>query len=176
MLPDDIIAAAELFRQRVASVVVPVEHLVPVWWTREDDVGLAPLRVGTAGGVNKWYVQMTCHEIPPGAPLPTGLRRSGLTAAGSPRYQYRLPNGQRPPAARVFFIDTQLDGLWDGWTVSHLSHNPGCLNPEHLALEPLDVNRARNGCPAGWKCYHQVRCIRPGAWYRYPRDPEMVDL
>ncbi len=68
---------------------------------------------------------------------------------------------ERPAAYRVPFYgqpafeDRTL-------TVSHLCHNAGCLNPSHVVLEPLDVNKGRNGCPAGAHCHHKVRCLRPG--------------
>jgi hypothetical protein len=50
-------------------------------------------------------------------------------------------------------------------TVSHLCHNNDCMNPDHHVLEALEVNKARNGCPAGQHCCHKVRCLMPGPYY-----------
>lgn len=33
-----------------------------------------------------------------------------------------------------------------GFNVSHLCHNAGCFNPEHVDVEEAEVNRARNSC------------------------------
>ncbi len=32
------------------------------------------------------------------------------------------------------------------WEVSHLCHNGGCFNPNHLVIEPAALNKARNIC------------------------------
>ena len=53
----------------------------------------------------------------------------------------------------------------DSYTVSHLCHNNACMNPDHHVLEPLDVNKGRNGCPAGQHCHHQKKCLMPGPVY-----------
>jgi hypothetical protein len=47
-------------------------------------------------------------------------------------------------------------------TASHLCHNAKCLNPKHLVLETLAVNKARNGCPSCEHCFHKPRCLIPG--------------
>ncbi|KAL8278697.1 hypothetical protein RQP46_008989 [Phenoliferia psychrophenolica] len=42
--------------------------------------------------------------------------------------------------------------------LSHLCHNPKCVRPIHLALEPRSINRRRNECkgyhPPGYACPH----------------------
>jgi len=68
----------------------------------------------------------------------------------------------------------------DTYTVSHLCHNPACLNPRHHCLETLADNKGRNGCPgpnAG--CAHQVPCLIPGPFHVgvssiVPADPAVV--
>jgi len=82
------------------------------------------------------------------------------------KYQYdlrgRFPQ-ERPSAWRIpFLLDTHYDG---NYTVSHLCHNDQCYNWEHHQLEPLDLNKARNGCPGGPHCHHKFKCIRPGPYY-----------
>lgn len=68
--------------------------------------------------------------------------------------------------------------LTANWEFSHLCHNTGCINPDHLTLESAQDNQARNMCN-GWAfvecpqcsevfnpCKHWPQCILPvqGAW------------
>lgn len=92
----------------------------------------------------------------------------GFVHAGNGRYQYNynhpVMKRYRPVAYRFPFL--QHPNYYDeGWTVSHLCHNSWCYNPGHVNLEPLAVNKARNGCPGGEHCHHQVRCLLPGPYF-----------
>lgn len=51
------------------------------------------------------------------------------------------------------------------YTVSHLCHNGNCLNPRHLVLESLAVNKSRNVCPGPTNCNHKPLCLVPGEQY-----------
>mmetsp|Transcript_28934 Transcript_28934/g.94203 ORF Transcript_28934/g.94203 Transcript_28934/m.94203 type:complete len:163 (+) Transcript_28934:420-908(+) len=41
----------------------------------------------------------------------------------------------------------------DGETASHLCHNKRCIRPEHLIVESIADNAARNGCVAFVECH-----------------------
>lgn len=70
----------------------------------------------------------------------------------------------RPHVWRLLFIDD--DNYTNRtFTGSHLCHNPQCVNPDHIIFEPLEINKARNGCPGGTHCHHKIACIRPGPFY-----------
>lgn len=51
------------------------------------------------------------------------------------------------------------------YTCSHLCHNNGCLNPQHLVLEDLATNKARNVCPGTTHCTHTPKCLALGPQY-----------
>lgn len=90
---------------------------------------------------------------------------SGVTYNGKVyQFDLRSHNLGRPIAWRANFLDhPNFDD--DGWTVSHLCHNPKCYRPDHHHFEPLEVNKGRNGCPGGPHCHHKQRCLRPGPYY-----------
>lgn len=80
------------------------------------------------------------------------------------QYDLRRYNGTKPKAWRVpFLMDPNYNN--PNYTVSHLCHNPDCYNWNHHVLEPLEVNKGRNGCPGGTHCHHQIPCIRPGPYF-----------
>jgi hypothetical protein len=63
-------------------------------------------------------------------------------------------------------VPFRLNGIAAGTTAattSHLCHESRCVNPHHLVVEPLDVNKGRNGCagPSGG-CAHQPPCLMQG--------------
>lgn len=41
---------------------------------------------------------------------------------------------------------TTANPVGDPYEVSHLCHRRACFNPDHLVVEPRDLNRARNAC------------------------------
>lgn len=91
----------------------------------------------------------------------------GFVKTGEDSYQYAVPllggGRQRPKAYRIPFLnDPNYDKA--GMTVSHLCHNKWCYNWEHHVLEPLAVNKGRNGCPGGDHCHHIVKCLVPGPY------------
>lgn len=62
---------------------------------------------------------------------------------------------------------TQANNLFQ---VSHLCHNGGCFNPEHLRVEESDRNKARNSCQgheiieySGWGPMRYHPCPHGGA-------------
>lgn len=97
-----------------------------------------------------------------------------FTKGNNDKYQYDLKiydeDGQlqskryRPIAWRVPFLEDENFGDNVKYTVSHLCHNEKCYNWEHHVLETLEVNKARNGCPAGKCCRHKVKCLIPGPY------------
>ncbi len=70
----------------------------------------------------------------------------------------------RPVAYRIAFLD-DVNFENSDFTVSHLCHNPGCMNPSHHVFETLEVNIGRRGCAGGSHCHHKTTCIRPGPTY-----------
>lgn len=48
-------------------------------------------------------------------------------------------------------------------TVSHLCHDHRCVNPEHLVLETLQYNQARNVCEGPAGCSHDPPCLTQGS-------------
>lgn len=95
--------------------------------------------------------------------LPTGFVKTG---PGKYQYNFTDPESEstrrfRPCAYRIPFLSE--DGFYDThMTVSHLCHNNLCYNWNHHVLEPLAVNKGRNGCPGGPSCRHKIKCIIPG--------------
>jgi hypothetical protein len=93
---------------------------------------------------------------------------SGFTSVGQDRFHYNFTDPEsrtgkryRPVAYRVPFLKDE--GFHDMLlTVSHLCHNNWCYNWNHHALESLEKNKARNGCPGGPSCRHKTRCRIPG--------------
>lgn len=88
------------------------------------------------------------------------------------RNQYRI--GYKKNGSKYFRVKTHRMWFYSSaeliamaedhknYTVSHLCHGSGCINPNHLVLESLAVNKSRNVCPAGSKCWHEPKCIREG--------------
>lgn len=48
-----------------------------------------------------------------------------------------------------------------GFEVSHLCHTSGCFNPDHLVVEPGDLNRARNSCQGRVVIEHAGAVLHP---------------
>jgi len=75
----------------------------------------------------------------------------------------------KPKAHRMwFYCSSDLIALaedHDNFTVSHLCHHDICLNPAHLVLESLALNKSRNSCPGDQNCYHKPKCLRSGHEY-----------
>ena len=126
--------------------------------------------------IHPWYeaepITMTCTVIDP-SNKPRGFALDKKTQGLVDHYQYskfpdHLKTGEidsryKPRAWRMPFLDHEHFYNKD-WTVSHLCHNCACHNPEHQILEPLEVNKSRNGCPGGPACRHKVPCMLPGAY------------
>ena len=104
--------------------------------------------------------------------LPAGTKFKYLSnhadGQGDIHWQYKVPHPTkscfRPLAYRVPFL-THSEFLTDSYTVSHLCHFNACMNPAHHILEPLEINKARNGCPGGRFCCHQTPCLIPGPYH-----------
>lgn len=140
-------SVVRLYKRRLDKITTKVTYEVPVWIGFDDKESTS--------------IKLECFEIVPGS---AGV---GFSYQGS-KWQYDVGNIQgkrfRPNANRVPFVDDE-HFLDTKWTCSHLCHNDECYNPQHIALEPLDVNKGRNGCPGGNHCHHRIKCIRPGQFY-----------
>jgi hypothetical protein len=44
--------------------------------------------------------------------------------------------------------DREIDHLLAGEQASHLCHQPTCINPEHIVVEPKAANEGRKACRA----------------------------
>jgi len=128
----------ELYRDTLKSVWTSVDVTFHPWYSPDHAV-------------------LHCKAMPDVMP-------PGFSRVGPDRFQFSFTYGGtrlRPVAYRVPFLTTP--GFSDSdMTVSHLCHHNWCMNWEHHVLEPLAVNKARNGCPGGPHCHHTVRCLRPG--------------
>lgn len=55
---------------------------------------------------------------------------------------------------------------------SHLCDNPACLIPEHICIEPADVNNSRKGCVVWFQCKGHDGCNK---WFLVcPHDPPCI--
>lgn len=115
--------------------------------------------------ISTWYnpnLLLECKGINP-KNLPIGF-----TCTKDRKYQYNFTDPEatdkkryRPAAYRMpFFLREEFSN--PNITVSHLCHNNWCYNWNHHVLELLEINKARNSCPAGPYCHHKVKCIIPG--------------
>lgn len=139
LCPEDGIKIMDEYRYNI-RVLDDSPIQVPVWWRPHP-------------------ITLVCKTVDP-VNKPLKFRHQGS------KWQYDLRSRGlgRPVAWRVPFIG-HLNYTDPNWTVSHLCHNTLCYNPDHHVLEPLDLNKARNGCPGGPHCHHQRKCIRPGPLY-----------
>ena len=144
------------YKRRLERRAVRVVKTVEVWhgfFSDEPDADLA---------------DYTCWTIDP-ENIPTGFASAGYVPNTDViKYQYNLRayndlRVQRPVAWRVPFLNHE--NYDTNCTISHLCHNPSCYNWDHHALEPLEVNKARNGCPGGSHCHHVIKCLIPGPYH-----------
>lgn len=89
--------------------------------------------------------------------------RENLERGSLQKYQYRV-DGTKMTAWHIPFLNSRRDPSQDSqWTLSHLCHNPSCYNWNHHTVEPLTVNKGRNGCAGGSKCAHtRTPCLIRG--------------
>lgn len=53
--------------------------------------------------------------------------------------------------------DLKLATQHSGYQLSHLCHTGGCFNPDHIAVESSEHNKARNSCQGQWLVkYHDM--------------------
>jgi hypothetical protein len=107
-------------------------------------------------------VTLNCREVD-GVKIHAHLSAHGhqqyqFQASHKPNYRFRMA---APKAALGFCYPEK--GSQSNMTASHLCHNAVCLNPYHVCLESLEVNKGRNGCagPPN-KCDHTPQCFIPG--------------
>lgn len=152
--------------------IVTMNHLpvVTTYLTRLDSSAKINL-VRTIQSAQDHPIVLTCFTLDWTAPSPGGFTCSTVDwEAQDPwdlEYQYDLRKigYGRKKAYRVPFLTTPQFHL-NGFTVSHLCHLRGCLNPAHHVLESLEDNKGRNGCGGPGFCFHQVPCLIPGPFYR----------
>ena len=111
--------------------------------------------------------------------IPKETKIKGASRKGD-RFQLDLrglaPKGtsERPIATRsIFMVHPKYR---DNLTLSHLCHNPSCINWNHHCMESLDDNKGRNGCPGPPKCTHKVQCIRPGPYSKGESSISINDI
>ena len=107
-------------------------------------------------------LSLQCLELPP------NIKGMYLFRWQNDKYQYDLRTNLgkgRPVAWRVPFLNSPDFDDSNNYTVSHLCHNNQCYNWNHHVLEPLPVNKGRNGCPGLGRCCHKRKCIRPGPYH-----------
>ena len=51
-------------------------------------------------------------------------------------------------------LQLQFTGGRGGYETSHLCHEGGCFNPDHLVVETAQANKARNSCHGHWIVKH----------------------
>jgi hypothetical protein len=126
-----------------------------------------PMYIDVLWKHQNYYIKLNCKVLyrEDGTTRFSDRKPSGFRWQGG-KYQYDLKQdyGIRPMAWRIPFL---LDpNFWDdNMTVSHLCHNPRCYNWNHHILEPLEHNKARNGCPGLERCCHKIKCLRPGPYH-----------
>jgi len=133
-------------------------HVVP----HVDALGRT--NIGFPGGI----VLTPCLFVDPGR-KPAAMTDKGAADDGIQReYQWNRNQGvvgaakDRHTAQRLFFFLHPSFGPAGVCTVSHLCHRNACMNPRHMTVESLPVNKGRNGCAGGICCQHIVRCLMPG--------------
>lgn len=138
-------SAVQNFKSTLSSVWVPQTWTFQPWYSSTEQV-------------------VDCKKLPDDV---TGV--PGFAKTGEGKYQYSFTHPEtkkrtRPVAYRMsFLLHPEFDN--ESWTVSHLCHNNWCMNWEHHVLEPLAVNKARNGCPGGPSCRHRTKCLVPGPYH-----------
>ena len=60
-------------------------------------------------------------------------------------------------------------------TVSHLCHENGCMNRDHMIFEHLFVNQSRNFCLVE-ECKHKIKCLRDGKSSQPLQNSECIGL
>jgi len=85
-------------------------------------------------------------------------------ADGEKLQQYTTTNFGKPSLNRAQLSNTMTQDEFTGsvLTVAHKCHKYSCVNPDHVYMAPLDINKGMNGCAGGNFCTHAIRCIRPG--------------
>lgn len=125
---------------------------------------LGRINIGFPAGINI----TNCQFINP-ATKPAAMTDKGVADDGIQReYQWNRNQGivgavkDRLTAQRMYFFNHPQFGPAAVCTISHLCHRNACMNPRHMTIESLPVNKGRNGCAGGICCQHVVRCLMPG--------------
>jgi len=125
-----------VYKERLLSMIEHVEHAQDTWFG---------------------CLELSCWSVPEGSTA------AGFSKGSGWQYDLRAYDGTRPKAYRIpFLLHPEFKN--PDYTVSHLCHNNWCMKPSHHVLESLAMNKARNGCPGGTHCHHEVRCIMPGPY------------
>lgn len=87
-----------------------------------------------------------------------------------------LPQNAHRLVIIAFKSDDDIKKLLDyGWHASHLCHEPTCIHPDHLCVEPKDKNEDRKDC----KGRVIIRVRIGGTWYVLhpkpcPHEPKCI--
>ena len=145
----------EDFKLSIEEVAIKITYQIDVWEGYD--------------GKNSTHVYHICYEIDPLC-VPRHFTKTMEKSKEQIKYQYSIYDDQgkriRPQAWRIPFLEHPKFSDTE-YTVSHLCHNKKCYNWSHHVLETLSQNKARNGCPGGNHCHHNIKCIRPGPYFNF---------
>lgn len=88
-----------------------------------------------------------------------------------------LPQNAHRLVVIAFESEEDIEHLLNhGWHASHLCHEPTCINPVHICVEPKDKNEDRKCC----KGRITIRCRIGGVWYVLkakpcPHEPKCIE-
>ena len=150
----------------------------PIFRTRDEHLRDGIMRL--KNGYKHYYGPALTNEI--GCWLAQKARHNGFGTGyirirlGKERYEYYAHHvsvayyKNKVELALVYRAPNEKE-----YQVSHLCHNSICFNPDHLIVEPAEINRARNTCsghhaliqcpcPCEYRfsrCTHNPKCILP---------------
>jgi len=146
------------FSQTVVQHAEKVRTVISEDFTFADGTDLA------SAGYPPGDIVLECMVFPTAGHKRDAMRGRFLSRKSSGIEQFTSQSFGKPTANRLHFAKELTDSQWndEDLTVDHRCHNPVCVNPEHLCMSSLAINKGRNGCAGGKFCKHLVKCLRPG--------------
>ncbi|KAJ5096469.1 hypothetical protein NUU61_005825 [Penicillium alfredii] len=78
--------------------------------------------------------------------LKSPIVRRSRVLKGIPPRRTPAPQNAHRPVVLAEKTDEEIARLLAGEQASHLCHQPTCVNPDHIVVEPKMANEARKGC------------------------------